>query len=162
MFTPEISLIAALDEMNGIGKNGQLLFQIPDDLKRFKQLTLGHPIIMGRKTFDSIGKPLPGRTNIVITRNPEYQPAGITIVHSLDEALKQAAEVEQQEIFVIGGAQIYTQAINRASRLYLTLVEGDYRADTFFPTYEFEFSAVVFREDRGSAPHRYSWITLQP
>lgn len=159
--TPEISLIASLDEERGIGKSGQLLVRIPDDLKRFRQLTTGHPIIMGRRTFDSIGRPLPQRTNIVITRNPDYQQSGVVVAHSLDEALEKAFEVEQREVFVIGGAQIYAQSIDRANRLYLTLVEDSFRADIFFPDYS-DFKRETFREEREFEQYKYKWINLEP
>lgn len=157
---PEISLIASLDEERGIGRGDQLLVRIPDDLKRFRQLTTGHPIIMGRKTFDSIGRPLPQRSNFVVTGNPDYQPSGVVIAHSLDEALGKASETEQQEIFIIGGAQIYAQAIDRANRLYLTLVEGSFGADIFFPDYS-DFKREVFREEREFEQYRYKWINLE-
>jgi dihydrofolate reductase len=159
-----ISLIAALQKKDrGIGFNNELLFRISDDLKRFKTLTSGHPIIMGRKTFESIGsKPLPNRTNIVITRQDLTQE-GIVFCHSMEEALEKARQAEgerrgeekkmdlQQEdensekIYVIGGAEIYQQALPYADQLDLTIVEGDKEADTFFPEYS-TFSKVVSEE----------------
>lgn len=160
VMTPEISLIAALDSERGIGRDNELLVRIPDDLKRFRELTTGHPIIMGRKNFDSIGKPLPKRTNIVVTRNPDYQVPGVVVAHSIDEALEQAAAVEDREIFIIGGGEIYDQTIDRATRLYLTLVEGNFGADVFFPDYS-DFGWETFREERVFGQYKYSWVNLE-
>ena len=131
-----ISLIAALDRRRGIGKDNQLPWRLPADLKRFRELTTGHHIITGRKTFESIGKPLPGRTTIIITRNRDYSAEGCFIVHSLDEALALARTRGEQEAFVIGGAEIYAQALPLADRLYLSLVEAEVEADAFFPAWE--------------------------
>ena len=127
-----ISLIVAVSENGVIGKNNELLWKLPDDLKRFKKLTIGHPIIMGRKTFDSIGKPLPGRTSIVITRNSDFKMDGIIVSHSFEEALKQAEILESNEVFIIGGGEIYKQALPVADRLYVTEVETIIAGDAFF------------------------------
>lgn len=127
-----ISIIVAVAENGVIGKDNQLLWRLPDDLKRFKKLTTGHPIIMGRKTFDSIGKPLPGRTSIVITRNPDYKMDGILVSHSLEEALDEARKLDNNEAFVIGGGELYTQALPIADRLYITEVLTKIPGDTFF------------------------------
>ncbi len=129
-----ISIIVAVAENGVIGRDNQLLWRLPDDLKRFKQLTLGHPIIMGRKTFESIGKPLPGRTSIVITRSPGYTIEGAIVVHSLDEAIAVAQACDSGEAFIIGGGEIYRQAQEKGivSRLYLTRVCIDIEGDTFF------------------------------
>lgn len=142
-----ISLIAAIQQKDrGIGFQNELLFRISDDLKRFKALTSGHPIIMGRKTFESIGsRALPNRTNIVITRQ-EMNQEGIIFVHSLKEALAKAKEVDEN-IFVIGGAEIYTQTLPFADRLELTVIEGALHADTFFPDYS-EFTKKISEEER--------------
>lgn len=131
-----ISLIAALDRRRGIGKDNQLPWRLPADLKRFRELTTGHHIITGRKTYESIGKPLPGRTTIIITRNRDYKAEGCFIVHSLNEALELARSRGEQEVFVIGGAEIYAQALPLADRLYLTLVDAGVEADAFFPAFE--------------------------
>ena len=151
---PKISMIAAIaSENRALGKNGRLIYYIPEDLKRFKKITSGHPIIMGRKTFESIGQPLPNRTNIVITHDENYFVEDTIIVHSLEEAfrlssLAQAFGSEAQarrgddEIFVIGGGEIYKQAIGMADKLYLTIIEGNPPADTFFPDYS-EFKRVI-------------------
>lgn len=155
-----ITIIASLDEAGGIGKDNRLLQRIPADLKRFKALTMGHPIIMGRKTFESIGRPLPGRENIVITRNADIKAAGCTVVHSLDEAVKAAAATGTDEVFVIGGAEIYRQALPLTDRLELTLIEGTYQADTFFPEYEADF-AVTAEETRADENPPYTFVTLE-
>lgn len=127
-----ISLIAAIGKNNELGKGNALLFSMPADMKYFRDKTKGHPVIMGRKTFESIGKALPGRKNIIITRDEKYRKNGTTVVHSLIEALKEAGN--KDEVFVIGGAEIYKQAIDYADRLYITHVDAtDKKADAFFP-----------------------------
>ena len=127
-----ISIIVAVSENGIIGKDNQLLWRLPDDLKRFKQLTLGHPMIMGRKTFESIGKPLPGRTSIVITRQKNYQPDGVVIADSLENALELAKTLETSEAFIIGGGEIYRQAQEIADKLYVTEVHTTIDGDTSF------------------------------
>lgn len=138
-----ISLIAAIGKNNELGKGNDLVFRLPADMKHFRDTTRGHTVIMGRKTFESLPNgPLPNRRNIVITRDANYSADGIEVVHSLDEALKIASleqgkhfeeNQEEVEIFVIGGGQIYAQAIEKANRLYITHVDADMAADTFFP-----------------------------
>lgn len=130
-----ISLIVAMDEMRGIGVNGGLPWHIPADLKRFKSLTMGHHLIMGRKTYESIGRPLPGRTMIIITRNQDFQAEDCLTAHSLETALEMARTGQEEEVFVIGGGEIFAQAIERADRIYLTLVHGHTPADVYFPKY---------------------------
>ena len=125
-----ISLIAAVDERYGMGKNNSLLCHLPADLQHFKSLTLGKPIIMGRKTFESIGKALPGRQNIVLTRNT-LTAEGVMVVDSLEAALQLTKD--QIEVMVIGGAQIYAQALIHAQRIYLTIIHHQFDADVFFP-----------------------------
>jgi dihydrofolate reductase len=134
-------------------------------LPRFKNITSGHPIIMGRKTFESIGKSLPGRTNIIVTRDiarvKNEFPFIEEVVSSVDEAIERAkASPGSDEIFIIGGGQIYHQAIDKVDRLYLTLVEGDFGADTFFPDYS-SFTKVVSKEDREEAGYKYKFLTLE-
>ncbi|MFE6167883.1 dihydrofolate reductase [Viridibacillus arvi] len=136
-----ISLIVAHDENNVIGLNNAMPWHLPGDLAYFKRTTMGKPMIMGRKTFESIGKPLPGRTNIVITRDEEYAREGIVIVHSLEEALAQA-EKESEEIMIIGGEQIFRMTLPMADRLYVTKIEKQYEGDTFFPSYGDEWQVV--------------------
>lgn len=130
----QLSIIVATAHDNAIGRKGDLLFHISADLRRFKEITMGHPIIMGRKTFESFPKgPLPGRQNIVITRQHDYTRNGATIVGSFSEALEAAGDAD--EVFVIGGGEIYREAINEASTIYLTEIDAQVEdADTFFPT----------------------------
>ncbi|NAW51801.1 dihydrofolate reductase [Elizabethkingia argentiflava] len=127
-----ITIIAAVGKNNEIGKGNQLLWYLPKDLKHFKQITNGYPIIMGRKTFHSIGKPLPNRTNIVVSRNENWFEEGILIVNNLKEALKHAKKIDEK-IFVIGGGDIYKQCMEFADRIELTRVDGIFDADVFFP-----------------------------
>jgi len=128
-----ISLLVAADEGNLIGKDNALPWHLPNDLRYFKNLTWGMPILMGRKTFDSIGKPLPGRTSIVITRNTEWQHEGVIIVHSIEAAVEAAAARGAREIFVIGGAEIFAASFPMAQRLYLTRVHHHFEGDAFLP-----------------------------
>lgn len=127
-----ISIIVAVSTNGAIGKDNQLLWRLPDDLKRFKSLTLGHPMIMGRKTYESIGKPLPGRTSIVITRNPDYNQDGVIIASSLEDGLEKARLTGTPETFIIGGGNIYRQALPFADKIYLTEVHTEIGGDTFF------------------------------
>lgn len=131
-----ISLIAALDRHRGIGKDNQLPWRLSADLKRFRELTMGHHLIVGRKTYESIGKPLPGRTMIIVTRQPDFQAEGSLVVDSVAAALALAESRGESEVFVIGGAEIYAQTLAQADRLYLTLVEAEVAADTFFPAFD--------------------------
>jgi dihydrofolate reductase len=126
-----LSIIVAMARNRVIGQGGQLPWKLSADLQRFKRLTMGHPIIMGRKTYESIGKPLPGRRSIVISRNPNYRPEGAETVTSVEEAI-QRAEVSD-ETFVIGGGEIYSLVLPRANRLYITAVDTESEGDTFFP-----------------------------
>ena len=136
-----ISLIVAASRNGVIGANNRLPWHLPADLKRFKQLTMGHPILMGRKTFESIGTPLPGRTNLVITRQKDYQCCGATAAHSIEEALLICEN--EKEIFVIGGAEIFRQALSFADRIYLTRIEKDFEGDTLL----FEIDPKAWSED---------------
>ncbi len=126
-----ISIIAAIGENRELGFRGSIPWHLPEDFKRFKELTIGHPVIMGQRTFESIGKPLPGRTNIVLTKSLDFYADGCRVVRSLDEALDIAKK--SNEAFVIGGGQIYHLAMPVARKLYLTQVHGKFEADTFFP-----------------------------
>jgi dihydrofolate reductase len=131
-----ISLIVAASRNNAIGKNNQLLWHLPKDLKFFKNTTWGMPVIMGRKTFEAVGKPLPGRTNIVITSNENFSAAGVLTTTSLEQALQKARETNGKEIFIIGGGNIYRQTMDIADRIYMTRVHADIEGDTFFPEME--------------------------
>ncbi len=160
-----IALIAALGKNHALGKENRLLWQIPDDMKRFKALTAGHPVIMGRKTWESIPekfRPLPGRTNIVVTRQHGYTLPGATVTHSLIEAIADAQGAPGgEEIFVIGGAQLYAEALPYAARLYLTLIEDEKEADAFFPAYETEFAKKISEESREWEGVIYRFVTLE-
>ena len=141
-----ISLIVARDEMGGIGRKNRLPWYIPSDLKRFKALTMGHHLVMGRKTYETIGKPLPGRTMIIITRRKDYQPEGCLIASSLKNALDIAEVNNETEAFVIGGGQIFTQAMNVADKIYLTNVHAVTEADVFFPEIDDTSWETVYSE----------------
>lgn len=162
MSKPKISLIAAIAENRAIGKNNQMLWYIPEDLKYFKNITKGHPVIMGRKTFESIGQSLPGRTNIIITRDKNYKAKGCIVVNSLKKALKEAkVSPGSKEIFIGGGGQVYNQTLPLADRLYLTIVKGRFEADTFFPDYS-EFKKVISKSKfQKSGKHTYIFSVLE-
>jgi len=130
---PILSLLVAADEANVIGKDNQLPWHLPNDLKYFKNLTWGMPILMGRKTFESIGKPLPGRKSIVITRSKDWQWEGVEVVHSVEEAIDKAKEHDVKEIFVIGGAEIFHTSFAQAHRIYLTRIHHRFDGDVYFP-----------------------------
>jgi dihydrofolate reductase len=162
----KVSIVAALGRNRELGKNNQLLWHIPDDLKRFKQLTVGHAVIMGRKTFETIvamiGKPLPGRTNIVVTRNSMWHHEGAVSVPSFGDGVISAwALGHTEQIFVCGGAQIYAEALLRADKLYLTLIDDEKEADTFFPPYEHLFTKKVFEEEREWEGLKYRFVDLE-
>lgn len=150
-----LSLIVAMTRQHVIGVNNSLPWNLPGDLKRFKQITLGSPIIMGRKTYDSIGRPLPGRRNIVISRQADLKIAGVEVVSSLKAAIELV--VDLPEVFVIGGGQIFAEALPLAQRLYITWIESDIAGDAYFPPIDFNRYKAV--EDLGliqePIPHRY-------
>ena len=139
-----LGLVVAISSNNAIGKDNQLLWHLPADLKHFKNITSGHTIIMGRKTYDSIGKPLPNRRNIVITRQKGLQIEGIEVVNSLAEALSLC---KQEEVYIIGGAEIYRQAISLCDKIELTRVHQDFDADAFFPELDNAIWKEVWKED---------------
>ncbi len=153
-----ISLIAAISkDRRALGNKNQLLWHLPGDLPRFKKITMGHPIIMGRKTFESIGKPLPGRTNIVVSKTL-HTITGAVVCHTVEEALQRATKEKTGETFIIGGAMLYEQTITYADRLYLTIVEDEPEADVFFPNYNtFTVSAEELHTDL-SPP--FTYLTL--
>jgi dihydrofolate reductase len=128
-----LSLLVAADENNVIGKDNKLPWHLPQDLKYFRNQTWGMPVLMGRKTFESIGKPLPGRRNIVITRNRDWKQQGAAIVHTIEEAIQQAVSLGVKEIFVIGGAEIFQTTFSDADRIYLTRIHHQFEGDAFFP-----------------------------
>ena len=128
----KLTIVVAVSENNAIGKNNQLLWHLPADLKHFKEMTTDHPIIMGRKTYESIGKALPNRTNIVVSRKKDWFEEGILIVGSIKEAVKFAKKIDEQ-VFIIGGGNIYEQTLDLTDKLEVTLVQTNMKADTFFP-----------------------------
>lgn len=159
MQKPIISIIAAISENRAIGKDNKLLWDIPEDMKRFREVTKGHPVIMGRKTFDSIGRLLPQRLNIIVTRDKNYSVTGAVVVTSLESAVEKAKMEKTDEIFVIGGGQIYTQAIDIADKLYLTIVHTEIEGDTYFPDYS-AFKKIVFEKKSESNRYRYTFLEL--
>lgn len=157
---PKISLVAAISKNRALGRNNDLIWRIPEDLKRFRQLTEHHPIIMGRKTFESIGRALPNRTNIIITRDHNFTAGDCIIAHSLDEALAEAKKIEQQEIFVIGGGQIFNEAVHKADKLYLTIVDAHAEGDVHFPDYS-HFKPIRESEQKFFQGLPYKHIDLE-
>jgi dihydrofolate reductase len=156
-----ISIVVAISENNAIGKDNKLLWYLPNDLKHFKQITTGHTIIMGRKTYESVGKPLPNRRNIVITRQAIVIP-GCEVVNSVEAAL--ALCNDEAEVFIVGGAEIYKQSVHLTDRIYLTIVHRQFEGDSFFPEISEEEWAETAREDyqpdeKNLIP--YSFITLE-
>ncbi|ASK36164.1 dihydrofolate reductase [Alloalcanivorax mobilis] len=163
--TLRVALMAAKASNNVIGRNNKLPWYLPNDLKYFKQVTWGKSIIMGRNTWESLNKALPGRTNIVISGQPDYHAEGARVVTSLEQALSLAESVAvvegQEEVVVIGGAQIYALALPRADRLYLTEVHADVEGDTRFPDFDASQWRQIGREDfaaEGPNPYDYSFV----
>lgn len=180
-----ISIVAAIGENRELGANNKLLWHIPEDLKHFHSITMGHPIIMGRKTHESIGRVLSDRTNIIITRDLSYKVQGAIVVHSLNEAFNESIKyhvssidykkdkkknildtkylihnTNENEIFVIGGGQIFAEAMPIVQRLYLTIVHADFPdADIFFPDYS-QFTKVMNKKDHKSSEFSYTFLTL--
>jgi dihydrofolate reductase len=156
-----IKILVACDEKYVIGKNNTLIWHLPADLKRFKELTTGNVIIMGRKTFDSIGRPLPNRTSIVITRQTDYKQEGVIIVHSLEEAILKAKSLHRGDIYIVGGAEIYRMAMEVADEIELTLLHDIFEGDAFFPEIDPTVWKVISKE-RGITdeknPYQYSFI----
>lgn len=135
MKKPIISMIACIGKNREIGKNNELIWRFPEDMQRFRSLTTGHTVIMGQNTFESIGMALPHRENIVLTRDDNFKPRDCRVCHSVEQAMEIAREVEKEEIFIIGGGQIYNQFVSLSDKLYLTVVEQKRDADVFFPEY---------------------------
>ncbi len=151
---PKISLIVAKSINHGIGKNNQLLWHLPNDLKFFKQITSGHTVIMGRKTYESIGRPLPNRRNIVISRNLQLDPTKVETVNSIEKALQICAN--ETEVFIIGGAEIYKQTLPLADRIYLTNVNVQLDADAFFPELASDEWSIL-QEEHHQADDRHAY-----
>jgi dihydrofolate reductase len=155
-----LSLLLAADENNVIGKDNRLPWHLPNDLKYFKNLTWGMPILMGRKTFESIGKPLPGRKNIVITRSQDWQKDGVEVVHSTEEAVAIAQESDIKEIFIIGGAEIFNSILPQANRVYLTRIHHQFEGDVFFPElnkneWQLKNQKFCAADDKNAYPHAF-------
>ena len=156
-----ISLIAAASENNVIGHKNSLPWHLPDDFKFFKEKTDGHPVITGRKNFESMGRPLPSRRNIVITRQPNYTAEGCDVVSSLEEALELAKENEDEEIFIIGGGQIYNISMEVANRIYLTRIHAEIEGDVFFPEIDEDVWGVTDQvEHPKDEKHEHSFTIL--
>lgn len=161
MKTPNIIAIAAITKSNrGLGKNNDLIWKIPDDMAHFRALTSGHPVITGRKNFEAMGRALPNRTNIIVTRDTNYTAEGCIVVHNIEDAIAEAKKVESEVIFIIGGGEIYKATLPYTDRLYLTLIDGEKEADVFFPDYS-EFTKVISEEKKEYEGLSYSFVTLE-
>lgn len=158
-----ISHIVAMDKHRVIGKDNRLPWHLPADLSYFKKVTMGHAIIMGRKTFESIGRPLPGRENVIVTRNRSFQAEGCTVIHSIEEVL-QFADKRNDEVFVIGGAELFQATLPFADRLYITKIEASFPGDTFFPEFD-ESKWQVISYTKGEKdeknPYDYAFIIYE-
>lgn len=157
---PHLTLVVAMDAARGIGVNNQLPWHLPEDLAHFKRVTLGHPIVMGRKTFDSIGRPLPKRRNIVVTRNPDWSHEGVEVAHSLEQAI---AMLGGEPASIIGGAQIFTEAMDLAGRMIVTHIDRVYPCDTFFPEIDPRRWTATAREPQHTADGDldFSFVTYE-
>lgn len=159
--TPRLTLVVAATDGGVIGKGGGMPWHLPADLAHFKRITMGHPVVMGRKTFTSIGRPLPGRLNVVVTRDRTFAADGVTVVHSLDDALTACAGAD--EVMVIGGGELYRAALPRASRIHLTRVHAALDGDTYFPALDPAEWHASAREERAADDrhaHALTFLTL--
>jgi dihydrofolate reductase len=145
----KISIIAAIAEKNVIGKDNKIPWYIPADMKHFKEITWGHTVIMGQKTYESIGKALPGRKNIVLSFDTDYKCSGCVATNSINEALRIAADYKETEVFIIGGASVYKQTINIAEKLYITKVHHKFEGDSFFPKIDLKIWRIDSLEKNG-------------
>jgi dihydrofolate reductase len=161
MNTPIVSIIAGIGKNRELGVENKLLWNIPEDMQWFREKTKGHPVIMGRKTHESIGRLLPNRPNLIITRDATYTSAGAIITSSLEEAIEKAKQMDEKEIFIIGGASVYAQAITIANKLYLTVVDHTFEADAFFPEYS-RFKTVAYKKESHDENFRYTFYELTP
>ncbi|MED0679893.1 dihydrofolate reductase [Aneurinibacillus thermoaerophilus] len=153
-----ISIVVAMDQNRVIGKENKLPWHLPADLAHFKSLTMGHVIVMGRKTYESIGRPLPGRTNVILTKNPDYQAEGCVVLHSVEEVLSRFSE---DPIDVIGGTQIITLFLPLADTLYLTLIKASFPGDTYLPTIDMsEWELISKRKGVKDAKNPYDYYFL--
>ena len=154
-----ISLIAAIGKNNVIGVDNKLPWKLSADLKRFRQITSGKPVIMGRKTFESIGKPLPNRINIILTRDENYKAQGCVVVHSAEEALDAAKDNE--EIMIIGGEQIFKEFLPVSNKMYITFIDKEFEGDSYFPEYNKNEWKETFREDHNEGGLKYSFVDFE-
>ncbi len=159
-----IKILVAFDENRVIGKNNALIWHLPADLQRFKTLTTGHVIIMGRKTYESIGRPLPNRTTIAITRQETFNPEGILVSHSLEEAILKAKSISREDIYIVGGAEIYQMSLAVADQILVTQLHDIFDGDTYFPEIPLDTWEIVSRE-KGITDEKnkfqYSFLTYQ-
>lgn len=158
----KIILIAGIGKNRELGKGPELVWRLSNDLKRFRGVTRGYPIIMGKKTFDSIGRPLPGRVNIIVTRDTTFQHDGCVVVHSIDQALETARSLGTKKIYVIGGGEIYKQTLPHADQLDLTRIDAeDKDADVFFPEFEDTFKKISESEPQQEGGVTYRWTMFE-
>jgi len=161
---PTLSAVVAMSDNRVIGRDNQLPWHLPADLQHFKAITTGHPILMGRKTYESIGKPLPNRTNLILTRDQAFIVPGAIVIGSLEAALEECNKLAAPELFVIGGAQIYAQLLPRINRIYLTLVHATIQGDTYFPALssdDWEELSREHHEPDAKNAYAYSFILFQ-
>ncbi len=159
---PRIIAIAAIGKNRGLGKGNDLLYKIPEDFERMHKVTMGHPLIMGRKTWESIPekrRPLSGRANIVVTRQTDFAPEGAIVLHSIEDAIAKARELDTEKIYIFGGAEIYKAALPYTDQLYLTVIDAEKDADVFFPDYS-EFTKVISEEKGEYQGLEYTYLTL--
>lgn len=155
-----LSMIVAMDQRGLIGKHNRLPWHLPADLKHFRRLTWGKPIIMGRKTFESIGKPLPKRDNIVLTQNPHFASQGCRVIADLATVL--TFSQHHPESFIIGGASVYQQFLPYVQRLYITWIHAEFNGDTYFPHFDPKYWQEIARQDFADNPYAYSFVVYQP
>jgi len=157
-----ISLVAAMDRNRLIGRDNALPWRLPADLAHFKKTTMGKPVLMGRLTYESIGRPLPGRTNVIVSRDPDFLAEGCVVVNSINDAIAAAGDVD--EVFIMGGASFYAQTLPLAGRMYLTIIDDTFAGDAWFPLYSEGGWLEVSREDHQpdeKNPHHYSFLILE-
>ena len=160
----KISIIVAKASNHVIGLNNEIPWHLSADLKKFKKITMGHPILMGRKTYESIGRPLPGRRNIIISRNVDYEQTGCLVFNQVEEAVNACQKQGEEELFVIGGASLYEEMLPKANRLYLTQIHKEFEGDTFFPYINEQDWKEVARENVDSdktVDFKYSFLALE-
>jgi dihydrofolate reductase len=157
-----IAIVVAVADNHVIGKDNQLIWHLPADLRHFKQKTMGHPMIMGRKTFDSIGKPLPGRTTIIVTRQQNFKAEGCLVAHSVQAAIEIGSELDTEQVSIVGGAEIYKQAMPFVDTLYLTRVHHTFEGDTYFPELpEKEWQQISAEHHEPDEKNRYSYSFIE-